>query len=73
MQPFVPFVHTLPSDEEAEWLKALNDNAKGYAVCPLKQLTPTILNLSELAIVANPDPAQSPYKLKMGAQRLGWC
>jgi glyoxylate/hydroxypyruvate reductase len=58
MSVIVPFVHGLNASEEAKWIEALQAAATDITVQPLRDLTPDQAQVVQVAIVANPDPAE---------------
>lgn len=53
----VPFVHTLPREEESDWIKAIAGLWPEARLCPLAALSEAQRAQAKVAIVANPDPA----------------
>ncbi|SBS26929.1 Glyoxylate/hydroxypyruvate reductase A [Marinomonas aquimarina] len=57
LTPAIPFVSSLDEAEELIWLEALSQAMPDESILPLRKLTENERKLSEVAIVANPDPA----------------
>jgi glyoxylate/hydroxypyruvate reductase len=58
MKPIVPFIHGLNVEEQAVWLTALRDAAPMLDIVAGSALTAQQAQAAQVAIVANPDPAQ---------------
>ncbi len=54
----VPFVHSLPREEEKAWIAAIETAAAGVALRPLDELSAEDCARAEVAVVANPDPGE---------------
>jgi glyoxylate/hydroxypyruvate reductase len=55
--PVVPFVHGLNDREEAIWLAALRGATQELEIVSWREMTPEQADAAQVAIVANPDPA----------------
>lgn len=53
----IPFVHRENPENAEIWLKALKAAMPGYRICELNQLSDVEITTVEVAIVANPNPA----------------
>ncbi len=57
MTVLVPFIHTLSPDEESAWIGAIEALLPDVRIRPLPALTDAERRRANVAIVANPDPA----------------
>lgn len=58
MTAMIPLVSRLGSDEQQEWLQVLRQVLPEVQIVPIEEINADQIPLCEVAIVANPDPAQ---------------
>ncbi len=54
----VPFLSGLDQENYTRWLVALNETAKGFTICDVKELTTAERHEARVAVVANPSTSQ---------------
>ena len=58
MNPAIPLVSSLPAEDTAQWQAALSAALPDYVIAPTSSLSTDERHRADVAIVANPDPAE---------------